>query len=1251
MSLALLKTAIVEQGVQRLSHSGIPTYGAQKGQPRWRYAVVGEEEGDKILRLSTGDKIMQWKLNSAEDATRIEDLADKKLEDGPVHASGAAQVHKSSPSLIHATMQDGRIGSTFSLIKQQGDNWKVHHKPGKEPLQNTALQFVQAFKEKTAALSVLKEFPQAKLTGSRGRAIHYGRAEPEGRDHDYMVFEDEPGKREAISQRLKTLAEQHKMKIIPRPNGLTISGGGKDLSVYPTSKLDQVYRAWELQEAGVPKEEAWAQVNSSKLEGLKTAALTKEQSALEKLKRHLKGFDYHVVLTTPGGDGASMHRATGESAAVRRAREAHKEWEKTQGINPDHDWAKKAELGKVMSECPVCGKIFDTGMLSDNPEKVRDKKCPKCKGESKLERTLDEKTKDMGKVAIIEKIDGEYVLWTKDRSKRLGTHKTRLGAIKQEYAIQKSQESESKLAHLLAHYSRAEHKELRPLSYDELVTDRTSGRWKDKPEMAQQYVADRRRFESALHKRLAAKNMPIDRGQSFLYSTIDGKEGFGQSGQYKHVTPLDEDTINRSFFDVVGAGKGRTTLGLKGLQLALKRWDAAKASNGLTESEYMGMKIKPRIEVITPKTIIPEKIEKLASLVTRAGQVARYMARVPQNEPFVSGVAGTAKNVFRLGYKPYMGKHTGKIHAGLQGGFLAGGGYQLYGVAKDTHGKLIDNADQVGQIGYLTANPDMINASNYMRESTNNPVKIVFPETSESFRKLPKSIQPEIKQTNRDITLISIRDALYNMGSKAKNNILSTGLNIISPTRPIQTAITNNIGKALGTPAGNQIKEKVNILLEKFMTNKPAQKTGSLNSFISKLANDSEKRFKKVITNPDTGREKTVEYGQAGKASDGGDRIRPGTSKGDAYCARSAKIKGDWASDPNSPNRLSRRKWKCRGSKSVVKSANADAAIPETTERLETAGGKASVKVRNWLNTQLKAGNKIERYTAALKNMGKKNLDPEIDNDLTQLLFESGVEDAPLSFEGQAYDDFWQDFNEAYTAPLDVAPSRVKASPSGAQKLSIFHKKAKLDSPRCKTPNLNKLADFTFDDFTSPLTDPNPIKATATAAVVGAGLGAGMHYFQKLKRILAGEEEPESEPSLLGHIGRGAAVGAGTSLAWRGVNELLGGQRQHYYDQPVKRASLNRSEIIARIMSDYSLSDRERSLLIAMVEEASQSGLSLSPATLSNAGLGALAGWIASKMGGFGGTGQLVGAGLGAGIGAMFTNPSSAEYYRGYTTY
>ena len=75
------------------------------------------------------------------------------------------------------------------------------------------------------------------------------------------------------------------------------------------------------------------------------------------------------------------------------------------------------------------------------------------------------------------------------------------------------------------------------------------------------------------------------------------------------------------------------------------------------------------------------------------------------------------------------------------------------------------------------------------------------------------------------------------------------------------------------------------------------------------------KRFTKIIKTVG-GRTRKVSYGQAGKAADGGDRIRPSTSKADAYCARSNKIKGDWRSDPNSPNNLSRRKWKCIGNKS-----------------------------------------------------------------------------------------------------------------------------------------------------------------------------------------------------------------------------------------------------------------------------------------------------------------------------------------------
>ena len=76
-----------------------------------------------------------------------------------------------------------------------------------------------------------------------------------------------------------------------------------------------------------------------------------------------------------------------------------------------------------------------------------------------------------------------------------------------------------------------------------------------------------------------------------------------------------------------------------------------------------------------------------------------------------------------------------------------------------------------------------------------------------------------------------------------------------------------------------------------------------------------------MVTNPDTGRQKTVHFGQAGKAADGGDRIRPNTAKGDSYCARSLGIKKglpeSQRNDPNTPNNLSRKKWHCSGAKST----------------------------------------------------------------------------------------------------------------------------------------------------------------------------------------------------------------------------------------------------------------------------------------------------------------------------------------------
>ena len=69
------------------------------------------------------------------------------------------------------------------------------------------------------------------------------------------------------------------------------------------------------------------------------------------------------------------------------------------------------------------------------------------------------------------------------------------------------------------------------------------------------------------------------------------------------------------------------------------------------------------------------------------------------------------------------------------------------------------------------------------------------------------------------------------------------------------------------------------------------------------------KRFAKRVDG------KCRSFGQAGQAKSGGDRIRPGTKKGDAYCARSAGIKK--CKNPPCANTLSRKKWKCQGKKSM----------------------------------------------------------------------------------------------------------------------------------------------------------------------------------------------------------------------------------------------------------------------------------------------------------------------------------------------
>ena len=73
------------------------------------------------------------------------------------------------------------------------------------------------------------------------------------------------------------------------------------------------------------------------------------------------------------------------------------------------------------------------------------------------------------------------------------------------------------------------------------------------------------------------------------------------------------------------------------------------------------------------------------------------------------------------------------------------------------------------------------------------------------------------------------------------------------------------------------------------------------------------KKARKKVYTDKKGRRRVVRYGAKGAT------VSPGTKKGDAYCARSAAQMKQFpaaAKNPNSPLRLSRRRWRCSGERS-----------------------------------------------------------------------------------------------------------------------------------------------------------------------------------------------------------------------------------------------------------------------------------------------------------------------------------------------
>ena len=87
-------------------------------------------------------------------------------------------------------------------------------------------------------------------------------------------------------------------------------------------------------------------------------------------------------------------------------------------------------------------------------------------------------------------------------------------------------------------------------------------------------------------------------------------------------------------------------------------------------------------------------------------------------------------------------------------------------------------------------------------------------------------------------------------------------------------------------------------------------------SSCASMAEGDGKKYTHTYKDPKTGNTRKVRYGAKGY------KIAPGTKRGDSYCARSEgdmKSEGMDCSGPdrNTPMCLSRKKWKCKGSKST----------------------------------------------------------------------------------------------------------------------------------------------------------------------------------------------------------------------------------------------------------------------------------------------------------------------------------------------
>lgn len=157
-----------------------------------------------------------------------------------------------------------------------------------------------------------KLISKATLVGSRGRALMYGRPEPEGRDYDYVITEGNSARRRNIKKQLKKLVKSNDdFKYLNRPHldGATASSGNIDISVYKPEHKARIHESWRLQEQGIPKAEAWDIVNKTGVGMTKTASNETYRLHISGEKVQNVGLrkNLHRILDEHGMDGVAVN--------------------------------------------------------------------------------------------------------------------------------------------------------------------------------------------------------------------------------------------------------------------------------------------------------------------------------------------------------------------------------------------------------------------------------------------------------------------------------------------------------------------------------------------------------------------------------------------------------------------------------------------------------------------------------------------------------------------------------------------------------------------------------------------------------------------------------------------------------------------------------------------------------------------------------------------------------------------------------